>query len=342
MKSFAVRFALASVLSIFPFQTNYFQQTNRLEHDWQPGLLKFKDYKSSFFVGLPPEDKKKMETLWNEIGEDLKSERSGFAGTYAETGYSSGYFLRWSTRKGFVLISYFDQHIVDDFSYGDAAFNQDSEVIFTPRREMGGTGRMFAATPRVWIPVKNGEFLVYKEQIVGFGNYYGGFGEFNGFPRKRLCDECGTFAARADDDRKSVNNSFLAPPKYVKFIKKPISGRITRVGRRWKTKNKIVSCCDFESDASALSVSINVGRKHGVTKKLLFLPVDAGDDFGQILKITRVNEKTSEGIVFRALDENGRENYDGKIYDAKSKSYNQIAFPPIGVGTKVTTSPIVR
>jgi hypothetical protein len=342
MKNSIIKSAFVLFFSLFLFQTINSQQKNYSELEWQPELPKLGNNKSSFLVGLMPEDKKKMETLWNEIGEALKTEQNELAGTYAEIGYGSGYFLRWSTREGFILIPYFDQHLIVDFSYGKVEINENSEVIFTPEQEMRGKGRRFVKTPRIWIPVKNAEFLVYKEQIASFGNYYGGFDKFNGFPRKILCDECGTFARRVDDKKNDVKNSFLAPPKYLKFIKKPISGQITRIGKRWKTKNRTASCCQFETDVSALPVSINVGRKQGATRNLLFLLINAGNNFDQILKITRVNEKTSEGIVFRVLDKNGKENYDGGIYDNKSESYNQIPFPPIKIGTKVTTSPIVQ
>lgn len=303
---------------------------------------KLGNQRMSWAVGLSEEDRLKMESLWKEIGEDLKDDKNPFAGTYGKTGYGSGYFLRWSVNKGFILIPYFDQNLIVDFSYGKVEITKDSEIILIPQKEMQGNGRELKITPRIWIPVKNGEFIIPKDQIAFFGNYYGGFGEFNGFPRKRNCDECGTFARRMSDNQMNVENTFIAPPNYLKFIKQPIEAQITYIGKKRISFDVTASCCGFEEKSSALSVKINAGRKQGVTRGLLFLLVDDGDDFSQVLKVTRVGEKTSEAIIFRVLDKNGKETYDGEEYDSKSESYNKIPFPPIRIGTKVTTSPIVQ
>ena len=67
-----------------------------------------------------------MISLWNAIGEDLKTETNPLAGTYAKGGYNSGYFLRWSVRKGFVVIPYLDQDLIDDFGYVEAKVINDS------------------------------------------------------------------------------------------------------------------------------------------------------------------------------------------------------------------------
>jgi hypothetical protein len=283
-----------------------------------------------------------METRWDEIGEDLKTEKNSYAGTFIESGYEGGYLLRWSTAKGFVLIPYFDQSMIADFSYGKVEITKDSEIILIPEQEMSGSGRRLIKTPRVWIPVKNAEFLVYKQQIADFGDYYGGFGQFNGFPRKVLCEGCGHFARRFSDIESKPIVSFLAPPKYLKYIKNPIKAKIMFVGKRRVIKSMIASCCSFEAKASATNVLINAGSKQGVKKNLLFLLIDAGSNFDQVVKITRINKNFSHAVVLRVLDEKGKENYDGDIYDSKSESYNKIAFPPLRVGINVTTSALAK
>jgi hypothetical protein len=340
MKNYLFKIVLVCIFSALLLQTaNSQQETNR---DWQPNITQFEKYKINFYVVLSSEDRKKMETLWDEIGENLKTEKNSLAGTYIESGYESGYLLRWSTEKGFVLIPYFDQSMIADFSYGKVEITEDSETILIPEQEMSGTGRRLIKTPRVWIPVKNGEFLVYKQQIASFGDYYGGFGEFNGFPRKVLCDGCGRFARRFDDTRNKTNVSFLAPPRYLKFIKKPITAKIMFVGKRRVIKSTIASCCTFEVKASATNVLINAGSRQGVRKNLLFLLVDAGNNFNQVVKIIRTNKNSSQAVVLRVLDEKGKENYHGDIYDSKSESYNKIPFPPLRVGINVTTSALAK
>jgi hypothetical protein len=135
------------------------------------------------------------------------------------------------------------------------------------------------------------------------------------------------------------NISFLAPPLYERHIKKPINGEVISIGKRRETKGYDASCCGIETKSSALSVTVNVGRKNGVTKNLLFLLVDVGDNFSQVLKITKVRENTSQAIIYRQLDENGKEFYEGD-YNRETDSSAKIPFPPVRIGTKITTSPI--
>jgi hypothetical protein len=340
MKNYLFKIVLICIFSTLLLQTASSQQA---DSDWQPNITQFEKYKRNFYVVLSLEDRKKMETHWDEIGENLKTEKNGLAGTYIELGYESGYLLRWSTEKGFVLIPYFDQSMISDFSYGKVEISKDSEIILIPEQEMSGGGRRLIKTPRVWIPVINGEFLVYKQQIASFGDYYGGFGQFNGFPRKVLCDAgCGHFARRFDDTKNKTNVSFLAPPKYLKFIKKPITAKITFIGKRRVIKSTIASCCGFEVRASTTNVLINAGSRQGVRKHLLFLLIDAGGNSYQVIKITHIKRNSSLAIVLRVLDEKGKENYDGDVYDSKSESYNKIPFPPLRIGINVTTSALAK
>src|SRR5687768_15033715 len=67
---------------------------------------------SSWDLALEPADRKRMLSLWDSIGEDLKTEKNELAGTFLKGGYNSGYFLRWSVAKGFVVVPYFDQNLI--------------------------------------------------------------------------------------------------------------------------------------------------------------------------------------------------------------------------------------
>ena len=64
------------------------------------------------------------------------------------------------------------------------------------------------------------------------------------------------------------------------------------------------------------------------------------DKFGQVLEIIRVNEKTSEGIVLRELDKNGKETYED--WDINLKENIIKPYPPLKAGIKITTSPVVE
>jgi hypothetical protein len=188
-----MRFSILFLLTFFLLQTVYSQ--DNLPSRWA-------NNEALWYIPLSDKDKLKMQTIWKEIGEDLKTEENQFAGTFGETGYQGGYFLRWSVAKGFILIPYFDQNMIADFSYGKVEITKDYEIILTPEKDLSpGNGR-FKKTPPIWIPVKYGDYLVPKESISSFGDFYGGFGEFNGFPRKKVCEDCGTFAVRLDEKKR--------------------------------------------------------------------------------------------------------------------------------------------
>lgn len=312
-------------------------QENSSDDDWNPQIASLDGYKSSFLVALLPEEAEKMKVLWKEIGEDLKTDRNAFSSTYISLGYGSGYFLRWSVNKGFILILYYDQSMVFDFSYGKVKVENNSEINFIAEKDLKSKYSRFKKTPQVWIPVVNSKYLIPKEQIKWFGDYYGGFGDFNGFPRKIYCGEGSLFARRVgkDTDKNQVN--FLAPAKYLKFIKQPIEAEVVVVGKRRIVSSSLASGCGFAERNSATFIVINKGRKHNITKGLLFLLDEGERSYDEILKITKVNENSSEGIVYRLVDKNGKDVYDN-TYNEELKEQVGIPSPPLKKGIKVATS----
>lgn len=304
---------------------------------WENGLTRLGDNKRGFEVGLGVSEKVMLEKRWSELGESLATESTGFEGTYAEIGYSSGYFLRFSAKHGFILIPYFDQDLIMDFSSGRVEITKDLEVVLIPDREMTGSGRRFRTTPRIWIPASNGGYIVPKGDFASFGMYYGGFGEFNGFPRKRSCDECGTFARRIDERAGPALEDFPAPPAYRHYLRAPIVTTIVSVGKRHLAV--VRDATGFFTRSSLTPVQLSAGQRLGVKPGLMFLIAGSDNYFDEVVKITSATADRSEGIVIRSVDKNGNEAYDGD-YDKVLGEYIKKPFPPIRVGMKVTTSPL--
>lgn len=320
--------ALIAIICVLPARA---QETEDVM--WTNGLKPH-----SWYVPLPGM-KKELNDRWEEIGRDLETETDPLAGTFAEIGYEGGYMLRWSTKKGFLLVPYFDQSMIVDYSSGRVEITPDSEIRLIPEREMTGRGRVLKKTPLIWIPAVNGDYIVPKEDLGRFSNYYGGYGESNGFPRKFPCDGCGTFAKRQGGGA-LPRPSFVAPPKYVNAIKKPIEAKITFVGKnRRALSDQNTSWVTGEKELSSITpVLIDAGSRKGVRKGMFFLLEDGvGSNFYQVLEITRVMLRSSEGIVVRDLND-GKEMYHSHLYDDKSKEYLYLPFKPLVKGLKVTTS----
>lgn len=272
-----------------------------------------------------------MLQFWDSIGEDLKTEQNKLAGTFVKGGYDAGYFFRWSINKGYVLIPYFDQNLITDFSYGKATFAGNAEVIFTPERDLKG-GRSIGKMPRKWTAI--GGYFVPVEMLKDFGDYMAGFGEYNEF-NGQCCDFSPNFLALRID-RPEVKFDYPVSPEYAQFIKHPIKAEITFIGRKktvkdWGYQGKLYG--RWMERAVLIPVRISAGRAHGVKRNMLFRLIGE-PDFYQYLQIMRVQQRTASGYIVRDISGDGKETYTDAETDREQP------LPPVKVGTRVTTSPI--
>jgi len=295
---------------------------------WQNGV----GISRVFVLETAENEANEIKRRWDQIGTSLKNSSSPFAGTYFQSG-NRGYFLRWSPEKGFVYAWYYEDFVIDA-SYGRVKV-LPSGVEFVVDREMvnrnaGNTAR----TPTEWVPAYDGRFFLKSTQVAEFGRFYGGFGEFNGFRRNWGCD-CDPFAERVANevhfDRKP---SFVLPDVYSKYIRRPISGKVVYVGTRYISRRPMAE--NNGENASLTPVIINVGSKDGAAKGLLFFFLPDQEGLHQIVKVIKVNEKTSEAIIIREIDENRRENYPD--WQEDSPKPRRLPYPQIKIGDKLTTS----
>jgi hypothetical protein len=322
---FLLTAAVLIALCFLPFETVKSQE--QAYPTWNNGIGH-----SSWEIGLEKEEKEKMLQLWDSIGEDLKTERNELAGTYVKGGYDAGYFFRWSINKGYVLIPYFDEDLITDFSYGKVTFVNNSEVIFTPERDLKG-GRSVGKMPREWAAIRH--YFVPVEMLKDFGEYMAGFGEYNNFSGE-CCEFAPNFLA-VRIDRQEKEFDYPVPPEYRRFIKNPINAEVTFIGNKRRVKN-----WGYEGElyqqwipqAVLIPVRINAGRENGVKLNMLFRLIGE-PGFNQYLQITRVHQRTASGYIVRDLNSEGKETY-WDIDDGQEKP-----LPPIKAGAKVTTSPVL-
>jgi hypothetical protein len=193
---------------------------------WENGIGK-----GYWELGLEPTDKVKMLSLWDSIGKELETEQNGLAGTYFKGGYDAGYFLRWSS-KNFILIPYFDEDLITDFSYGSVSFVDSSKVLLIPERDLHG-GRSVAKTPREWTAIWN--YFVPVEELKDFGLYHAGLREYNEF-NGECCEFAPNFLCRRID-AEGIPPWYPVPARYAQFIKRPIEGTITFIGQKRRVKD---------------------------------------------------------------------------------------------------------
>ena len=301
---------------------------------WRPEVASLSASKPAFALGLSPSAAGQMKQLWKQLADDSKEK--AYEGAFGKIGYEGGYLLRISFEHGFILIPYSDEDKISDYSYGTVTETDNGEFVLHPKKQLWGAGAGLKRIPLLWVPLINGQFVVPAEEIESFGNYYAGFGIYNGFPTKFNCDGCGTFARRLDDDARVSTD--LAPRKYLIYIKQPIEASIISVGRKYKAKR--TDSAGFRELSSVTKLKIDAGSASGAKPGLMFFPIGAGDNSFQIVRVTHVYRRSSDADLVRRIDKTGREVYDGN-YDEAAKNYVKIPYPPVRIGTKITTSPVL-
>jgi hypothetical protein len=256
-----------------------------------------------------------LKTRWQAIGEELKTTNNPYAGTYSKFGYR-GWYLRWSPSNGFVYIFHSEDIDIIDYSYGKVEV-KDSEITFIPEREMKTEFRdVKLKTPKFWISI--GSNLISKNEIKDFANYLSGLDKYNNWE----CD-CAAFFSKS-----SPKNSpkYIIPKQYEHLFKPPIEGKITFVG-----KPKIIDRNGF-GPLFNTPVKVNLGKNQGIKKDFSFR-LFFGDGNARKIDIVQVYYSYSIGFITDSWDMKTQK-YP-TYYD--SESNKEKPFPPIRIGTKVTT-----
>ncbi|HEX8118887.1 MAG TPA: hypothetical protein VF521_16535 [Pyrinomonadaceae bacterium] len=280
-----------------------------------------------------------LNARWKALGEELKTTTSEFAGTYHDGGEMRQSFVRWAPGGGFVYLYVYERFSVLDFSYGRVEVTPTA-VVFEVERERSGAQSSVrpSPTPRRWVAARWRQlnYLVPEKEMEDFGMYVGGFGDYNDF--NGPCCEFTPFMSSTPrlDPQKSFEVPRVPAP-YARLMRRPVEATIKSVGRRRVVKDYGMEGKLYQQwfeRASLTRVTIDVGRGRGLKPGLLLRLV--GEPWGQYLKVTRVLAARSEGVVIRDVDEDGGESY----YDSSGAGGPQKkVYPPVRVGTRVTTAP---
>jgi hypothetical protein len=287
----------------------------------------------------PREEVAALNARWKALGEELRSTSNAFAGTYdAGSGIRQSY-LRWAPGGGFVYLYVYEHHAVLDFSYGRVEVTPTA-LVFTAERERHGVAaaRGPSPMPRRWVAARwrQTNFLVPEKEVADFGMYVGGFGRYNAF--NGPCCEFTPFLTSAPGrDPLQVDEPPSVPAPYARLMRRPVEATLRFVGRK-----RVVKDYRLEGDlysqwfgrASLTPVTIDAGHVRGLKPGLLLRLV--GEPGGQYLKLTRVQASRSEGVVVRDVDDDGGETYYEHSGGGEPRKK---VYPPVRVGTRVTTAP---
>ncbi|HEY0101291.1 MAG TPA: hypothetical protein VGB76_20375 [Pyrinomonadaceae bacterium] len=279
-------------------------------------------------------------------------------GVYFNGSETHGTYLRWSPRGGFI-IAHIDkcQARVMGLTYGRVEASPTLLQFFpefdkAASRTHGHSHAREKSAPTVlrFVPVawRGQRMLVVESEMSSFGDYVAGRGRYNYNRDFFYLDYVEFFTQRdATADTQPITTQLtqteektaddatppVVPPAYVRFLKPPIEGAITAVGKREVRNNYSYQSPDGSETAygrvSLTYVTVNAGAARGL-KSGMFLRV-AEPDGGELVRIIRAGRHASSGIVIRSLDE-----ADAETFFAEGQTYSR---PKVTAGWKLTTAP---
>lgn len=311
----------SSCLVILCFATSFAQPQNYAE--WENGVTE------RWWVDLSKFSRQELDTAierWKLIEMDNKNVRPHeWAGGYFTGSDTHGTYMRWSQQTGFVMaqVNKCAAQLMG-LSYGRVTISPTSvDFIFEHHKSSGSHGhtKSHIATPTTirFVPIKwsYDQYLVQENEMAEFGDFVAGLGKYN---QEFVWVDGLEFFARSTSEAKSNYEDLPQVPfSYKHFIKKPIDAEITVVGV--PRQKRVRSYDDSWQYESHTRVSLNVGAAHGVKRGMYFRVLSS--DQGESVKVIRVGQYSSEGIIVRWLDEDKQE---------------YARYPKIQVGWQLSTS----
>ncbi len=290
-----------------------------------------------------------MQARWKLLGDEIAaSAGERWAGDYFIGSETHGSYLRWSPRGGFVLLKVNKCAAeVENFSYGTVDATPTLIKLTTERAMLpeGHHEHSHAPAAERLLPVtlRGARLLVEADAMREFGDYVAGLGRVH-HPQFLHYDVSYAFFHKLDDgdldaaapasEARSRDADIIVPPGYEHFLKQPLEGEITAVGRRvvrrdYEYKNADGTGTSYNGLASITPVTVSVGSTHGAKPEMILRSRETGEE----VRLTRAGKFSSSGVLVRSLDERGKETF----YDHDAEGMR--VYPRVAVGWKLTTSP---
>ena len=263
---------------------------------------------------------------WKLIeAENLQQKSHEWAGGYFIGSDTHGSYLRWSPRAGFVMANVNKcAAMLMGLSFGKVVASPTSvRLIYEYHRLSNSHGHghspKAAPTEIKFRPIKwrGNRYLIEEKRMAEFGEFVAGLGKHNqefAWPADMI------FFSGGEEPKASSGELPIVPQGYERFIRKPIEAKITFVGKpQLKRYRDEFGTIHKEKH---IPVRVNVGRSQGV-KRGMYLHVLSHEE-GETVRVKRVGENSSEGVIIRWLDEDLREVRD---------------LPQVRLGWRVSTMP---
>ncbi|MBV9958786.1 MAG: hypothetical protein JO360_10210 [Acidobacteria bacterium] len=271
------------------------------------------------------------KSRWEMIAANRNATADEWAGDYSNGGDTHGSFIRWSPEAGFVLFRVDKcRATVMNLDYGRASASPTLiEFFLEVNKLMAGHRHAHAQRSLRFVPVKwrGAHYLIPESEMDVFGDYVAGLGKYNDYGLSVF--EWSPFFSKMGDsvDETPAQAWPQVPPGYERFLKHPIEGRITAIGRSYVRP-------DAENewwDELLLPVTVNVGRAEGIKRGMKLLLT--GPDDSEKIEIVRAGLHTSRGIIVRSVRKRPCVKFS-EDDDCTGFDYEEIE-----IGRQISTSP---
>jgi hypothetical protein len=232
--------------------------------------------------------------------------------------------FRWNAEIGFVKFYFYTCYPeLRSLSYGKIASTPDSVELIP---EFGNNSPRKDSKIR-YIKVKWGErrYLVEESSLAAFAEKAAGIYVEPNEGLEENHQNWYNYLVSADRE-KPLTGLPTFPAKHKKFQRFLIETKIISVNKRTIEKDKEIGNANYPDEAAFYEVIIGAGKDKGVKEGMKFNIPEIEDE----LFITRVNEKTAIGFIYRRIN-------DKKVDFCTDDNANEIRCPQIKPSLKTKT-----
>lgn len=324
--------SLCLVAAVAPSQAQEFDQYGRWVNGFtEPWMIESEHYTRDE-IGM-------VIARWQQIGEGAKDEE--WPGQYHSGDDTHGTYVRWSPGAGYVMLAVNKcEARLMNVDYGKVEFSPGLVRFISERavKEMpaaAGHDHSHARLPWIskLVPVKwrGDRYLVREDELAEFSKHAAGLGKYN----YGLAEESGEhgyveFFGKSYKEREQVSEELpIVPARYERLVKRPVEASVAAVGAK---RIKRLKFYDGSYGYEAVrTLFLDAGSLKGVKRGMTLRPVESDED--DAVKITRVSNRSSTGILIRRLDDKLNETY------TNWQTQEVHALPEVTVGWRLTTSP---
>jgi hypothetical protein len=328
-------FSLFLALTMFAYGQNegkvdavkYFDENKRWYNEYTEHWFSFFD--------IPENQIRDSIIHWEKIGADIEGSNDDWTGTFATHGETHGSYFRWSQRNGFIWLS------VNKCVGGPMRITRGRVVVQSnmiklfPEIVIGkkhsGHGEQDKAPKQInllFVKWLNVPFLVNENEISSFADFTVGLGDYNDFYSGILGHPFfQKLGAEANDN---PNELPIFPSGYEKFVKKPVKGEITSIGKTFRRPDPHEFNRE-EWENSVTQALVNIGRAQGAVRNLRLFYVNAKNSPIEELRIVKVGVNSSLIEISRSVRK--KNCVVSEHNDCENHEYEKIK-----VGLKVSTT----